>query len=540
MSSAAFFVPPPRQQENSQVFSLRSLLLSLPFYVQLAVLIAALGAFYLWLIPPEVGETEPAVGAAIYVDTSASMSVLAAPGTAESRLDQALARVEYITTHLRMQPDEITVCVRLSRFDSVIASLGTAPDRLSFDAINASALALTSIFEYRILETNLGALQREIRSVLDPGDLAESTDCAITHVVVITDAPAPDWLAEFEDSERIIWLNVGAPIDNAGIVNLTSDQAACPLVSGGAATTVRVEFANYGANAPQTVTVSGSNGFSAVRPLDFVRQLIYPFTLTDSSTYTFTLTDGGGYAYDDTAVIDVRAGDSLRVDWQMTDPTWAQRFGWTMDTISPDVRVQPYNAVPVGDSVPTLYVGDGYHQPTAAAIAYFQETNPLLAGLDLDVAETLGIRGVDLTIDTRLQPALIDVDGRTWFALSPTADGARAAYIPGLPVDTDMNAFRFSSTAFINALCWLLNARTDVRSFTLTDDLHPLPGGTRLTLFPEEGNTLVVGTSSDSTVQLQPLESNVQFPIWLIAAAVAALIFVVERVFSAFLEDRWN
>ena len=545
LSSAYFFEKIPDQQENSRQFSFRSLLLSPAFYFQLVALLVALLAFYLWLMPPAVGETEPAVGVAIYIDTSASMSAAAGPGESRTRLDLAIERVEAITEHLRTQPDEIFVCITLSYFDSTITAVNSVTDRIAFDSINASARQLENIFDRRVLNSDMALLQREIRRILAPSTElpASSNACAVTHVAVITDAPAPDWRAEFDDSQPIVWLNVGTPIENTGIVNLTSDRSACAIGRTDGGTTIQVEFATYGVSAPRTVMVSRQDGTQLYQQqIDWARQTIYPFSLTESGLYRFMLSDGGGYVYDDSAIIDVQAGEGIRVDWQLTDLTWAQRFGWTLDSQSPDVRVTPYSgSTQNGDTVPTLYLGDGYYQtPQAAQIAFFQETNPLLSNLDLDVAETLGIRGVNLTNDLRLQPALIDADGFTWFALSPTGVTPYSAFIPGLPMETDMNEARFSSIVFINALCWLLEANTTTALFSLTDSANPLPDGTRLSLFPEEGNTMVVGNSTDRVEQLQPAQSTVQFPIWLVATAVAAIIFVVERLLSILLEDRWN
>jgi hypothetical protein len=160
-------------------------------------------------------------------------------------------------------------------------------------------------------------------------------------------------------------------------------------------------------------------------------------------------------------------------------------------------------------------------------IATFLETSPLVAGLNLDVAERSGMRGVT-SLPAAFNAVLTGPDNVIWIAerAAPVA-----AFVPGLPIEGDDNVARFSSTVFLNAARWILERRPRPALFTLTSPDEPEPSGTRLALHPGEGHT---GRAPRSAGTFDPRASREvaaerRLPLWPWLVAAAALVFVAER-----------
>jgi hypothetical protein len=210
-------------------------------------------------------------------------------------------------------------------------------------------------------------------------------------------------------------------------------------------------------------------------------------------------------------------------------------LGWKTDSNSPHLRITTYPGKP--GTLPTVLVDDAYSQfGGSSKVTFFREGSPLLNDLDLDVAETLSIRGIGLSSEFNLQPVLMGTTGssnhdQVWIATSAVSP---TAYIPGLPVlGEDENLARFSTIVFLNAVRWVLHERRATPLYTLTTPDHPHPEGNRLPLHPEEGNTALPVANLQTLDALQPTTTNAtREPIWPLICSVACVALILERLLT--------
>ena len=157
---------------------------------------------------------------------------------------------------------------------------------------------------------------------------------------------------------------------------------------------------------------------------------------------------------------------------------------WQQDDYAPHLRVVPMGTAP--SDLPTLYVDKAYDQVVPKQeIRDFYEASPILADLNLDVVESLGIPGAPL--EDGFDPVLRSEDGRIWLA---HREEPLAAYVPGLPTGGTDNRGGFSATVFFNAIKWLLGTRTPTPLYTLTSPAYPEPEGARSTLSDTSKHTV--------------------------------------------------
>lgn len=519
VSSARFFEETPDAKNKTTQFRLTNLLLSRPFYLQLAVLLCVLLA--LLLANQQVAsEGVSSIGVWVAVDASASMS-------ASDNMDAARAETAALRSHLTGL--DAAVCVTVSRFhlDNVTLIANAAPD-----AIPAQIGAVTP----QPLGTDVG-LVRSLTSQL--AAQPEDTDCFITHLVILTDQPAPAWVDDYDGLPRLLWRSVGTPQPNAGITSVRR-------IGGGALGwngALAVDLAGYDRSPGTSVQLLDANGALITEETiipDAENRARVTFELPGGGDYTVALTETDDYVYDDRVTISTEPPLAIRVDWRLPDRSLPDALGWTHDANTPDLIVLPSGeAIPSGD-VPVLLVGDSYGTAVAPAeIAVFDDTASLLDGLNFDVAERAAISGVPESVLDSMRPVLRDTNDGVWVAIA--SDPARA-YVPGLPQNGgDENITAFSTTLFFNALRWLMGQREMSPLYTLTTPAEPTIDGTRTALHPGEGDTAQarrsIGELSDIDASI---ERTQQEPVWFLPLVVAAMLLTLERFLSVFGSARWR
>jgi hypothetical protein len=529
LSSARFFdiLPPARQRRLR--WRLGNPLASRPFYLQLPILlllISAIGSSQIAI----AGKQTQGIGAWIVVDRSASMSTRQ---NDETRMDATYREIAQAIDKTVQASRGTDFCFKLSTFDLEKHDLLSTRDA---DAVLQEAKTLTP----RALGTDLNLVRGLFESLDQP-----EPDCTPTHLVVVSDLPAPEWITPSLTS-RVIWRDVASVVANIGFTAIQGIRD--PLT--GMVHQVDVTVTAYG-KAPigaNLVVVAPDGQVMLDESLGGLADESWTGTFVPSGPgrYRLRLSPGGAYTFDDDAAIDVSDERSIRVDWQLNDQSLLGQLGWSQDSAQPHLRVLPHRAEV--DHLPTLIVGAGYLERAVGVleICDFYETSPLLTDLNFDVAETLGISGVHLSeLPQGFRPVLRDVNNSTWFA---QRDDPPAAFVPGPPmgtdanlVGTDANLHHFSTTAFFNAVRWLLRARPLPPLYALTTDDAPDPEGTRLALHEDEGNTTRPSHSLGRPGDLESvITTGPEKPIWPMLLALAVALFTIERGLAAFGGEKWH
>lgn len=503
---------------------------SYPFYLQLLFLALLLAAFWLTFIGfvTREGETRQAIGLWLLLDTSASMSAVQ---NGAMRLERALEATNEAIASAVLAAEESDICFRLSTFDLARRDLHTQADPMAISTLLAG-------IEVRPLGTDVGLIRTAVSEIIaDEENGVAATGCPVTHLLVITDLPAPDWLVDI-DAVPVIWRDISLPVANVGFSDIRAIRD--PLT--GLVNSVFVEVTAYGSPpASVEVVVEGPDG------RQFLNETITnwggaqiwrgTFTPEGGGAYHLRLNPGGSYAYDDQAVVFVEEIEQMRVDWRMNDAIIPTLLNWQIAPNAAGLRVVPYGTAVEG-TIPTLFVGDSYgrlaSEPTM--IWDFEENSPLLTDVNLDVAEQLGLPGVPLPAG--FTPVLRGGENVVWLA---QRSDPPAAYVPGLPVFSDDNLGRFSALVFFNAVQWLLQQQPPQPLYTLTTPDEPEVGNGRLPLHPGEGNTATAPLSWGELSDLEPVSTRaIEEPIWPILLVLAATSFFIERGLSAYGSSKWQ
>jgi len=512
ISSARFFTALPQPKKRQPRLRFGKIQLTLPFFLQLGVLLCILAAVWLsgrtFTLPVSQG-----MGVWVVLDTSASMSTIQ---DGSPRLETAVKEAEQVLNRAQDPVKKGPVCFRFSTFDM---------ERRDFVVSgNADTVrrALTGL-KPREMGTDLAIIRQTLSST--GRGTPSSPSCNVSHVVIISDLPAPSWIKE-KFSIEIIWLDIGKPVNNTGLVVFKPLKN--PLNR--SVTDVQVEIAAYGsppANALFQVFEPGGKPF-VKQPLNFqTGKTVYAhFKPSSPGVYRMQVSPGGAYGFDDSASLPVSPSKTIRVDWQLPDREIPGQLGWTLDSLKPDLRVMPGPvpgpvSVPVSTAsnpVPVLLVGSGYVEDTGkpSVIRDFIESSPLLRDVNLDVVETLALKDGGMPEGWKLQPVLRTVDNAIWLAQSKKP---LCAYVAGLPTGKDDLQGRFSATVFFNALRWLL----EQEGFE--------PGNqNRWMLYKDEGNTERIPLSSGSLDRLRPGTAAAnKIELWPFLLLVASILFLIER-----------
>jgi hypothetical protein len=177
VSSARFFrdLPPPRRQARFRVGKLQ---LNLPFFLQLSMFILILAAVIFSNIKLS-GSERQGMGVWFIVDTSASMSTVQ---QGEPRMAAAVKEVEQAVPRVRQAAKNKRVCFRLSTFDLERRDLVQEGD--GFVVLQA-----VKNLEPRPLGTDLGIIRRLFQ--VTGAQSRPQAQCRVSHLVIVTDNPAP-------------------------------------------------------------------------------------------------------------------------------------------------------------------------------------------------------------------------------------------------------------------------------------------------------------------------------------------------------------
>ncbi len=520
LSAARFFkdLPPPQKEQPRLRWG--KIHLTIPFFMQLLILLTILAALFFMERRFNAAESK-SLGVWIIVDTSASMNTRQ---QGETRMTAALREVEQAVTTSQKAAKNRPLCFRLSTLDLERRDLVKNSDAL---VIRQAAKNIVP----RPLGTDLDILRRLLNSLKQHSPNPEP--CQVSHVVVISDLPAPLWLAE-NPNLQIIWRDIGLPVDNTGITSLRATRN--PLT--GVVAEVQVEVTYYGMP-PTTTSISiTAPGGTKIKDEAILWQRNHTwqgsFAPTRSGLYTFVLSPGGDYNSDDRAVLEIGSGQEIRVDWQIPDRDMMLQLGWTYDDVTPQLRVTTRTDTPA--NIPTLIIGPGYGpiRSNPVEIRDFLETSPLLVDVNLDVVETLGLPA--LNVPAGFVPVCRGMDGSTWLA---QAENPARAFVPGLPSGTNDITGRFSIVVFFNAVRWLLQKRDMPPLYRLTSPQAPSPAVNRLVLHRDEGNTEREPRSAGKLENLKPIAAKGRTkPIWPILFMCAVVLFLLERLYSIYRPSR--
>ena len=502
------------------------------FYLRLPMVLLLLAAALTSQATMVLESGPRTVGAWLMVDTSASMSTLQDGAARSARVQgdvEALLAEARAADQSTQPTEQLTVCWRLSAFDLERRDLLLASRQP--DEVRQRLAEL----EPRALGTDLGILRRLLEEPPDP-----QASCPITHLVVVSDVPAPDWIAARNDL-TVIWRDIGQPVAQRGFVSLR------PLVNPltGDIREIGVEVRAFGQPpSGSSLIVTGPDGTVNQLPARWEPdgRWYEPFRPALPGLYTLRLEPPDAYRYDDVAVVDVPATGTIRVDWQLPDRRWPDRLRWQPDATSPNLRAVPESALasPPTDDVPTLIVGSGYELPPPSVspvpIQDFADSNALLDDLNFDVVETLAPAGV-----TRLPPGfravLRQAPDRVWLA---QRERPAAVYIAGLPLLNPDDQGRLALTVFFNAVRQLLRDRPIPPAYELTSPANPIPEGKRVALHEDEGNTVQAPRDQGAISDLREARRDTREPRWPLLLALAAVLFGLERLLATFGGRAWR
>lgn len=493
---------------KSPLLWVQLLVLALLFYAVYSVYVTQ-------LVPSGVG-----VGVWLLVDTSASMGV---PDRFGTRLDAARNQAALLADRLRIASQDGPVCLQVDAFDLERRNLQTATQEIG--AIHRSLQTLDA----RPLGTDLG-LALSGRNLVSQGI---NTGCAITHLVVISDQPAPVWAAE-TGAVEVIWLSVGKPVDNTGLTQIRAVQNALT----GLVDKVEVRLQSYGSGRPNVIVkITKPSG-------DRLEDSPVAWSVDGSARVTFSpdppglwqieVSPTGAYSWDDRAGLEILPEERVLVDWQLPNPEWAATLGWQLESNRPHLRV-----VPVGwplDDIPTLVVGEGYSGSNSVQeIQDFKESHPLLNDLNFDVVETLPLPSGPLL--EGFEAVLRGADGGIWIA---ERKDPPAVYIPGMLLSSDDNLGRFSTIVFFNGVRFLLGRRVPPPLYTLTTPLELTIEGSRTALHSGEGDTAQLANGFGSLDQIMPRQQPAtKEPVWPFWLVLAMVVFCVGLTLSLIGGERW-
>jgi len=514
ISSLHFFDQVPQSVQSMTKLQLANPLFSLPFYVRLALFALILTAFIMRTQTLDQFN-QKSMHLWIFVDRSGSMGADYGGRTGmeiiQSTYQGALALVA-----LQGLAD---VSVGVSLFDLEVALWKTEEQLKTPDGMAQSVLEFAEI-QPRALGTQLSLIHEALKNAVDEGK--------ITHVLVLTDQPAPDWLASFE-KPLVVWPNPIKQAANTGITRIK--PISHPLT--GLVTGFELEMTAYGPIAGAVrLRVTNEQG-SPLYDEDIAWQdngrAYAAIPASGPCRLQVELSPGGAYTLDDFAVIDIPQGEKLAVEWRASGN--AETWGLTTGP-SPQLRVT-HGLDDLSQTTPTLVVGSGGFSDTPKRVENFIEGHALLDDLNFDVLEEVAPRGIHTP--EGWQPILLDEDGLAWGAIR---ENPTAAWVPSLPTGRD-NRFATTAVLFYNAIRFLIERGPAANLYEQTTVNNPIPEGNRIPLFSDEGNTWRTPRPRYGLAELRPIEGRpTQWPFIWLAAAVCIMVF--ERIKSASGGLRWR
>lgn len=277
--------------------------------------------------------------------------------------------------------------------------------------------------------------------------LSPATDCALTHVLVVTDQPPQSFGGA--EGPRVIWDQVGAPVANAGIRSL----ALQPGAMGQTLPVLHIDGVYSGQDLPASLRLEGPGGVQdlPVYPSADVEGRWYaraPYA--GPGLHVAQLQGGGAYAGDDHVRTQIIAPVQLAVDWQLDGLARPAVFA---PGGAGDLRVVAHNdtAAPLASAEEPILLG--YSGFGAAAdgrrIGPFREDPVLFGALNFDALEIALPSAFPGALPAGFAPVLTDDQGGVLVARRRDPPGI---LVPVPRPDLAEPARSLSLTLFFSAL----------------------------------------------------------------------------------------
>ncbi len=527
ISSAEFFET-VKGPTISLRFNILSLVTSIPFWLQLFILGCLLLAvlFSDRRLPQAPVES---IGILIAMDTSASMSTRDGVQTRMDTARQEVDRIRAQVIELSETYPDVRFCESLIAFDSGGIRV---QDGMPIESI-----------EHRALGTATATLRVWLESVLSAETGQNSVLCQPTHVIVITDVTAPEWVTQSEIP--VIWRDVGEPADNVGIVSIEPRGSELFGWNG----SIEISITAYG-TPPSTTSIAI---LDANNSLVDSRELSWTIATTQSRTldlptagdYTVMIVPDDAYMYDNRATIRVDNFQNIRYSWELSTPIPfdLSSVGWELNADNPNLRIVPATS-DIENGIPTIIVGNEYRQATDShSITYFEEETGLLDQISLDAAQSLRIGQSSFlaSLNPELYTVILADDADN--VLVAMNDSAPFVAIPGSPtIDADPELNSFSQTLFFNAVRWLLNSSTIAPDLYInTNNANLVPIGNINVLHDGEGAVHTENSGFGDFSDITPIQPQVaEDHIWALFLLLASVVLVIERGLTLFGGHPWN
>jgi hypothetical protein len=418
LSFARLLPDPPQLPRPLPRFALSVPFRSISFWLHLLTVLFALAAIWSDL-RLQYSRPSPQIGLRLVLDISHGM------GTSDGG-----------STRLEIARD-------IARNESAFAqaAAGTAPycDEV---VLSAQTARRSSVAELGSVEVAPGGA--DVLALLEAARL-ENDGCAITHVTVLSDLPAPatDWP---DGSPALRWIQVGDPVSNIAI----SGGRQIPPNLDGTPASVIVQVATFGDVDAPALIIEGPDGElrPALEPsLDSSGSFVGRFTPRRSGNYIATLQDGGSYDGDDRVLFNLAAPNSILVDWRL--PGLPAPTG-VIASDQAKLSVVPLDVLPsVSPRSLALATYPGWEAANFREIGAFVEDPKLLGALNLDVLERRMPAPIPGPLPPGFTPVLTDVSGGVVLARRVDPPGL---IVPSPIYSSDADATNLSLVLFYSAL----------------------------------------------------------------------------------------
>jgi hypothetical protein len=496
LSFARLIPDPPEDRQPVPTMALTLPVRSVAFWLHLLAVLAALMAIWLdlrlqWSAPT------PTIGLRLVLDASHSMSVRSdADGDTRWSLLQAQAHTE---------AEAARAAAETNGYCDEVVVVGDSMRTMALQEL-AQVQPLT--------ETTTPA------RLLQAAD-RERTDCAITHVVIITDLPRPALESEPRD-QPLRWLQVGQPVANVAVTNIGYTP---PRLDGTPAqVTVTVDrFGTVDVPALQ-ITGPGGEARAELRPsAERAGRFVATLPVTAGGAYTARVYDGGGYTGDDIVQFTLDAPDRLAVDWRLEDIP-PPRGATSSDTSSLIVMdLSEFASADPTNSVLATY--PGWDSAAAGEIGAFVDDPELLSSVNFDVLERWVPSPIPHPLPEGFQAVITDATGGVLAARRTDPPGV---IVPAPLLSAQPDVAALSAILFYSGLQDLVDA--EERPLDL---LWQTPGGTDIANAWRESDTARPLAPSQAAVDYtRPVDvtrDGALFP-WL--ALTALFLLLAERVWT--------
>lgn len=494
LSFARLLPDPPKAPRQVPRLALALPVRSLAFWLHLLAVVLALAAIWADL-RFRLATPDPQIGLRIVLDVSHGMGTVAG-GASRLDLARALAR------------DEAAVAR---------AAAGAAPycDEVILAGLSQRRTGLAGVETATVLPEGADTL------ALLAAAQQEDAGCAITHVLVLSDLPAPTAIWP-EGAPALRWVQVGDPVANAAV---TSVQQVPPRLEGTPASVI-VTVDVFGDIGTPSLVVSGPEG--EIRPglepsLDRPGRFFGRFVPGPGGAHLARLEGGGAYDGDDRLVFDLTATDAIRLDWRLPDVPLPRGVRSSDQGSVSIVPLADLPAVPTRAAVLVVYAG----WPAAAPrrIGAFVEDVALLGAVNLDVLERWMPAAIPGALPPGFVPVLTDAVGGVVLARRAEPPGL---IVPALLRDADEDVTALSLTLFYSALQDLAGGDEvplDLRWETAA--------GQRVTEAWKESDTArplsPAPLPADYTA---PVAAATEQPVWPLMLLVALAAMLAERLWA--------